>query len=164
MTRLTQGIFAAIVALSVAGAARAETWRTYFNPRFGVSAQVPADWTMGPAPANNDGRMFTAPGGSAEITVSGIFSVLPRTQEFSLRTTPNEGETITYKAVQGNVVVVSGTRADRIFYRKSVLNCAIWNDVSIEYPAKDKTRYDPLVAHVAGSLKPGRGYDFLPCP
>jgi hypothetical protein len=164
MTRLTRAILASIVLGSIAGAAWAETWRTYANPRFGVSAQVPSDWTMGPEPANGDGRVFTAPDGSAEIIVSGILSALSRDQEFSIRTAPNPGETITYKAVRGAVVVVSGTRGDKIFYRKSVLHCGIWNDVSIEYPAGEKTKYDALVVHVAASLAPGRGDAHLPCP
>jgi serine/threonine-protein kinase len=164
MTRRTRVILASIVLASIAGAAWAETWRTYVNPRFGVSAQVPSDWTMGPEPANDDGRAFTAPDGSAEIIVSGILSTLSRDQEFSIRTAPNPGETISYKAVRGAVVVVSGTRADKIFYRKSVLNCGIWNDVSIEYPAVEKAKYDVLVVHVAASLEPGRGYSRRPCP
>jgi len=164
MTRLTRAILASIVSGSIAGAAWAETWRTYVNPRFGVSAQVPSNWTMGPEPANDDGRAFTAPDGSAEIIVSGILSTLSRDQEFSIRTAPNPGETITYKAVRGAVVVVSGTHADKIFYRKSVLNCGIWNDVSIEYPVQEKAKYDALVVHVAASLEPGRGDARLPCP
>lgn len=162
MKRLVRGIFVAIAAASIAGGAGAETWRTYFNPRFGVSADVPSYWKMGPEPVNGDGRTFTAPDGSAEIGVTGIFSVLPRDEEISIWTT-RAGETITYKVVQGNVVVVSGTRGDKVFYRKSLLNCGIWNDLSIEYPARDKAEYDPLVVHVAASLKPGRGYNFVPC-
>jgi hypothetical protein len=164
MPRLIRAILASIVSGSIAGAAWAETWRTYVNPRFGVSAQVPSGWIMGPEPANDDGHVFTAPDGSAEIVVSGILSTLSRDQEFSLRTAPNPGETITYKAVQGAVVVVSGMRADKIFYRKSVLHCAIWNDVSIEYPARERAKYDALVVHVADSLEPGRGDTHLPCP
>jgi hypothetical protein len=164
MRRLTLSILASIVAGSIAGAAWAETWRTYVNPRFGVSAQVPSDWAMGPEPVNGDGRVFTAPDGSAEITVSGILSTSSRDQEFSIMSTANPGETITYKAVRGAVVVVSGARADKIFYRKSVLRCAIWNDVSIEYPAREKGKYDALVVHVAASLEPGRGDAPAPCP
>ena len=164
MTRLTLAIMASIVSGSIAGAASAETWRTYVNPRFGVSAQVPSDWTMGPEPVDGDGRVFTAPDGSAEITVSGILSTSSRDQEFAIMTAANPGETITYKAVRGAVVVVSGTRAGTIFYRKSVLHCAIWNDVSIEYPAREKSKYDALVVHVAASLEPGRGDAEAPCP
>src|ERR1700677_3835681 len=107
MMRLTRVMLASIVSRSIAGAAWAETWRTYVNPRFGVSAQVPSDWTIGPEPANGDGRVFTAPDGSAEITISGILSTSSRDEEFSIMTAPNPGETITYKAVRGAVVVVS---------------------------------------------------------
>jgi hypothetical protein len=162
--RKLQWLLAIAAAASVANGAWAEAWRTYVNPRYGVSAEVPADWTMGPPPVDNDGRGFTSPDGSAEITVSGILFVLPRDQGFSVLTLPRDGETITYKVVQGNLVVVSGVRGDRIFYRKSILDCGVWSDLSIEYPARDKLGYDPLVVHVAASLKPGQGYDNPNCP
>jgi len=119
---------------------------------------------MGPPPVDNDGRGFTSPDGSAEMSISGMLFVLPRDQEFSLRTLPGDGETITYKVVQGNLVVVSGFRGDKIFYRKSMLDCGVWSDLSIEYPARDKLGYDPLVVRAAASLKPGHGYDNPNCP
>jgi serine/threonine-protein kinase len=162
--RKTHRWLAIAAAASVASGAWAEAWRTYVNPRYGVSADVPADWTMGPPPVDNDGRGFTSPDGSAEISVSGILSVLPHDQDLALRTDPGSGETITYKVVQGNLVVVSGFRGDTIFYRKSILDCRVWSDLSIEYPAGDKLRYDPLVVRVAASLKPGHGYDNPNCP
>jgi hypothetical protein len=67
---------------------------------------------------------------------------------------PAEGETISYEKRGPRWIAVSGTLGDRIFYRKSILTCgdAIWNDVSIAYPAIDKEKYDALVAHVSARL------------
>lgn len=59
------------LALFVATAALAQDWRVYSNPRFGTRAEVPLKWRMGDAPANDDGRVFTAPDGRASITVYG---------------------------------------------------------------------------------------------
>jgi serine/threonine-protein kinase len=143
--------------------AQAEGWRSYHNTRFGVTAEAPADWTMGAAPENNDGRVFVSPDKSAEIVISGIFSISPREEEIASRLVPNEGETVTYKKRGAASVVVSGIKGDRIFYRKSMLSChgAIWNDLSIEYPASEKAKYDAVVAHLASSLRPGSGYDWI---
>ncbi len=163
MRRIELGILAAVAMISAAGGASAETWRTYVNPRFGVSAQVPASWKMEAPPENGDGEEFTAPGGRAQITVSGILSTSPRDQEFSIRTQPHEGETITYEIVRGNIALVSGVHGDKIFYRKSILNCNAWSELSIEYPAREKAQFDGLVVHVAASLKAGRGYGSPDC-
>jgi serine/threonine-protein kinase len=143
--------------------AQAEGWRSYHNTRFGVTADAPAEWTMGVAPENNDGRVFVSPDKRAEIIISGIFAVSSRGEEIASRLAPNEGETVTYKKRGSASVVVSGIKGDKIFYRKSMLSChdTIWNDLSIEYPASEKAKYDALVAHVASSLRPGSGYDWI---
>ncbi len=146
----------------IGSAAWAEgAWRPYYNDRFGVTADAPSDWKMGPAPENNDGRIFTSPNGSATITISGSFSTMPHDEEVAIRV-EQKGAAITYKKITPRLVVVSGTKSDRIFYSKSILSChgTIWNDLRVEYPVADKDKYDALVAHVSASLHPGPGYDF----
>ena len=63
-------------------------------------------------------------------------------------------------------LVVSGTRGDRIFYRRWLLSCgdAVWNGLSIEYPAAGKQAYDPLVTHMSRSLRAGTGWQVENCP
>jgi hypothetical protein len=163
MRRLRITPLSAALLVALANGAQAGVWRTYHNTRFGTKADVPASWTMGPPPQNNDGRSFTSPDKRAEITISGIFANIGSNDELASRLIATEGETITYKKRQDKWVVVSGAKGDRIFYRKTVLSCddTIANDLSIEYPAADKEKYDPLVAHVAASLRPGKGYDFV---
>lgn len=150
---------AALAALA-ATAAHAASWQTYANDRFGSTADIPAGWRAGEAPANDDGRVFTAPDGRASITVSGSHSVLPRTQEIGIMTAPGDGETVEYRREGRDWVVVSGYKGDRIFYRKALLSChgAVWNTVSLDYPAAAKAAFDPIVAHVAGSLRGGKGW------
>ena len=57
-------------------------------------------------------------------------------------------------------LVQSGLRGDMIFYKCSLLTCKdqVWNNLIIEYPGARKKEFDALVAHVAGSLRGGRGY------
>ena len=154
---------AAIFAILALRSAGAESWCAYHNERFGTTAEVPADWRMGAPPENNDGRVFTSPDGRAEIVVSGMFSIGPRSEEFALRLGPLDGETIEYERRGRDWLVVSGVKGDKIFYRKSLLSCrdTIWNNISLEYPASEKKTYDPLVAHVAASLRAGKGYDYV---
>jgi serine/threonine-protein kinase len=153
------------IAALITSGAHAETWRTYHNTRFGTTAQYPAGWTMGPPPQNNDGREFSSPDKRASIVIAGIFSTLPREDEIASRAKPEDGETITYAKRGAGWIVVSGTKGDIIFYRKSTLTCGdtIWNDLSIEYPAADKAKYDALVEHVSASLRGGSGYDAEKC-
>ncbi|MBG0811603.1 hypothetical protein IY145_19825 [Methylosinus sp. H3A] len=136
----------------------AEGWRSYHNPRFGTTADVPKDWSMGAAPENDDGRVFTSPDKRSVIIVYGGFRTFQKEQEIADRLAPGEGETITYKRRSKDWVAVSGTKGDRIFYRKSLLSCrgAVWNNVSIEYPASEKKKFDALVTRVSHSLRPGR--------
>lgn len=154
------------VIAALGGPASAGTWRTYVNERFGATAEVPADWQAGEPPANGDGLAFTSPDGAATVIVSGGLQTFDTIAEAMARyETPNDGETITYRHRGERSVVVSGTSGDRIFYRKSILSCrdTIWNSVSIDYPAADKSAYDALVTHVAGSLSPGPGWQAEDC-
>jgi hypothetical protein len=138
----------------------AESWRSYHNDRFGTTADVPADWKMQPPPENDDGRIFTSPDGRAELIVNGSYAGVVDPDELGSRLEPMEGETIAYKQRKGEWAVVSGTKGDKIFYRKTLLSCGntVANNISIEYPTSEKGRYDPLVAHVEASLRPGDGW------
>jgi hypothetical protein len=140
--------------------ALADGWRSYHNDRFGTTADVPAAWKMQPPPENDDGRIFVSPDGRGQIIVNGNYAGVVDPDELGYRLQPTEGETIAYKRRKSDWAVVSGTKGDRIFYRKTRLSCGgtIANNLSIEYPASEKGRYDSVVAHVEASLKPGKGW------
>jgi serine/threonine-protein kinase len=160
MKHLQLAFLLATLLVASGGDSRAENWRSYHNTRFGTAADVPASWTTGPEPTNDDGRKFMSPDKHAEITISGIFANADTDDELASRLEAGVGETIKFKKRQGRWVVVSGTKGDRIFYRKTLLSCgdSIANDLWIEYPAAEKQKYGALVAHVAASLRPSRGY------
>jgi len=144
----------------LATGALADGWRSYHNDRFGTTADIPAAWKMQPPPENDDGRIFVSPDGRAEIVVNGSYAGVVEPDELGYRLEPSEGETIAYKQRKGDWAVVSGTKGDRIFCRKTRLSCrgTIANSLSIEYPASEKSRYDSIVTHVEASLKPGDGW------
>jgi serine/threonine-protein kinase len=160
------GIFALALALAVPATAHAVSVRTYVNERFGSTADVPTDWTPGEAPDNGDGLRFTSPDGQAWIVVSGGRQVWDSVGEaMAILESPNEGEQITYRHRETRLVVVSGLKRDRIFYRKSILSCrdTVWNNVAIEYPAARKQVFDAIVVQVAKSLRPGKSIEVAEC-
>ena len=154
--------FLILAALLASTAAQAQTaqWRAYHNTRFGVTADYPAGWTMGPEPENNDGRVFTSPDGQARVTIYGHFVLDGRDAELAESEKGRAGEAVTYRLRKGHWIALSGTRGGAIFYRKALISChdTVSNNVEIEYPAAEKEKYDALVAHVAASLRPGPGY------
>lgn len=141
-----------------ADAGAAESWRVYANARFGSVADVPRDWRPGREPENGDGLRFASPDGQASVTVSGSLHIWDTPEEaMDIMQGADKDETVTYQRRTKRMLIVSGTRGNAIFYRKSILSCRdqIWNSVSIEYPAQRKAAYDALVTHVAGSLRFG---------
>lgn len=156
---------ALILALAVPAGAHAASFRTYVNERFGSTADVPEDWAPAEAPANGDGLRFVSPDGQAWIIVSGSFQVGSLSEAVALLEAPNDGEQVTYHHRETRLVVVSGLKRDRIFYRKSILSCrdTVWNSIAFEYPAARKQVFDVIVTQVAKSLKPGKGADAAEC-
>jgi hypothetical protein len=144
-----------------------EAWTSYHNPRFGTAIDYPARFRPGRPPDNNDGLSFTAPDG-ATLRVWGSLNVLEHDVaglETFLRES-EEGARITYRAAARNWLVLSGTRADHIFYQRHVFSHRneVVNAFEISYPAKLAAVYDPIVARMAKSLRPGRGYQIDRAP
>jgi serine/threonine-protein kinase len=138
--------------------AQAQAWTTYHNPRFGATADVPAGWQPGRPPDNGDGLVFTSPDGAAHLTISGSLNVWDMIEEaMEIYEIGNAGETVTYTHRESKAVTVSGTKGDLIFYAKHILSCRdqVWNSIYLEYPVARKKEFDPLVVHIAHSLRPG---------
>ena len=167
MTRRHTTSLGAIALLALAAVATAAPqYRTYANPRFGTTADVPVDWKSDPPPANGDGLRFNSPDKRASLTVSGSLNIYDTVEEaMKSYEEPGDGEKITYRHREPRAIVVSGTRGNTIFYGKHILSCGdqIWNSVYLEYPTAEKAAYDALVAHVAGSLRPGRSAQVPNC-
>ena len=154
-------LLAALVALPSVAHAQ-EAWATYRNTRFGTSVEYPARFRPGRPPDNNDGLSFIAPDG-ATLSVWGSLNVEEHDVaglEAFLRENPKAGERITYRASGANWLVLSGTRGDRIFYKRHLLSHRneIINAFEISYPAALGGTYDPIVSRLSRSLRPGRGY------
>jgi hypothetical protein len=139
-----------------------ETWKTYFNDRYGTSISYPSRFKPGPPADANDGLRFAAADG-AELAVWGAFNALEHDiaglEEF-LRESLKDDEKITYRAAGKSWLVLSGTRGERLFYKRYLLSHRneVENAFEISYPAALAAAYDPIVTRIAKSLKAGRGY------
>ena len=137
-----------------------EAWTSYHNTRFGTSIEYPARFRPGRPPDNDDGLSFIAVDG-ATLSVWGSLNVEAHDVaglEAFLRESPQAGEQITYRASGASWLVLSGTRGDRIFYQRHLLSHRgeIINAFEISYPAALRTGYDPIVARLSRTLRPGR--------
>jgi hypothetical protein len=125
-------------------------YETYGNARFSFSVDVPTFFVAQPAPTNGDGLTWTW-GGHAKMTAAGMNSVsLPMAELCKdYRTRPGVKSTsITKKSCW-----VTGTDAGRIYWERTVLSGDFLFELSLDYDARLKKRFDPLVAHVNASWK-----------
>jgi len=152
--------FFTMAALTVTAYAQDAGWRTYTNERFGSRIEYPANiFSPEPPPENGDGRRFKSR--DAEFTISAGYNVMSDTLqslEDSLRHpdpgSPADFANVTYRLSKGNVLVLSGFRADRVYYDKFVFSRdhETVHHFAITYPASAKGTYDPVVERMSKSM------------
>jgi hypothetical protein len=153
---------AMVTAILLAPAARGESWLTYHNDRYGTTIDYPDVFAMQRPPDSDDGREFKSPD-DADFTVSASYFALGLTvakyRDFIVKNL-DPGSTITYETRGKNWFVISGTKAGNIFYEKHLLShgAQMNEDFVISYPASAKQTYDPIVARMAKSFRPGKGF------
>ena len=154
----------AFVAVGIASSDRAaaDAWRTYFNDRYGTTIDYPDIFKAEPPPDANDGRRFKSADG-AEFAVYASYNAL----DFDLAgfrdsvlADMNPGKHVTYQAHGDDWFVVSGTSGDKIFYERHALThkAEMTESFVITYPASSRATYDPIVARMAKSFRPGSGF------
>ncbi len=140
--------------------AQAADWKNYLNGRFGFSVDVPASFKSKPPPLNGDGLGFVSKDKTAEISIYGHNITFHHMSSKSLADDAREYEElasdlrITYRQIAPSAYTLSGVSGDRIVYIHAVKTCkgeaaAI---LRVEYPQADKLQFDPLIAHMAGTL------------
>lgn len=158
-----RAVLGGLIALALPQAAIAqERWSTYRNDRFGTAIDYPSRFSAGRPPDNNDGLSFSASDGAA-FSVWGSFNALEHDLaglEAFVRENREKDERITYRAAGKTWFVLSGTRGDRIVYKRYMISHRgeVVNGFEISYPAELAKAYDPIVVRMSKSLRPGRGY------
>jgi hypothetical protein len=162
MTRRLSFAFVALAAALFASAAGADTWLAYHNDRYGTTIDYPDLFKAQPPPDANDGRTFKSADG-AQFVVFAEYNAL----DFNLATyrdfivkNIDPGEVITYRSSGDNWFVISGTKGTDIFYERHMLShgAQMTEGFVMTYPASLKATYDPIVARIAKSFRPGTGF------
>ena len=131
---------------------------TCVNGRFGTSCTFPDDIFLlrQPEPENGDGQRWLSADG-ASLVCSGMFNVTddtPKTRIAAEKASQNASYSITYSKAGRNWAVLSGVHDGRIFYHRLLFgDDAVVRSVWIDYPQALRSKYDPLVGKIAGSLK-----------
>ena len=133
---------------------------TYYNSRFEYSIKYPTKvfFPQEEAP-NGDGRVFAAKGG-AELRIWAQYNALMETLKEAYQSDLKEhGAGVTYKVLQSNGYVISGTKGNKVYYQKTLLNGsdgdggAVFATFTIEYKKSEKAKYDAIVTKIAASFK-----------
>lgn len=131
---------------------------TYTNERFGTVCTFPDEiFTLRqPEPDNGDGQQWLTADG-ASLICSGILNVdddTPTAFVSAERASKEPGYRITYSKTGKDWAVLSGIKGGNIFYERRLFGKdGVIRTVWIDYPRALKSKYDPLVDAIAGSLK-----------
>lgn len=126
---------------------RRRSQRERLNP----AAMVPPNWQLQPPNSNWKGNRFLSPDGSSWLNAYASWTDTEPITSHMQSVAFAEGETVTYLRGERDWIVVSGTKGDRIFYRKAVIACGgkVWHHVAFEYPITLKQQMDPFVIRAA---------------
>lgn len=131
---------------------------TYSNARFGTVCTFPDEiFTLRqPEPDNGDGQQWLSADG-ASLICSGILNIdddTPKGFVAAEKASEGPGYKITYSKTGKDWAVLSGLKDENIFYERRLFGKdGVIRTVRIEYPPALKSKYDPLVGPIAGSLK-----------
>ncbi|SDA98016.1 hypothetical protein [Mesorhizobium qingshengii] len=149
--------FLAVVATIAATNAVAAQF-TYVNERFGTVCTFPDEvfTDRQPEPENGDGQEWLSADG-ASLICSGILNTdddTPKGFVAAEKASKEPGYRITYSKAGKDWAVLSGLKDGKIFYERRLFGKdGVIRTVWIEYPPAVKSKYDRLVAAIAGSLK-----------
>jgi hypothetical protein len=125
-------------------------WRSYISP----ADVVPPNWQLQPADPNLNGKRFVSPDGSSWF-VAYSFPTANETIASHMQSIAFvDGERLTYLRGEHGRIVASGSKADRIFYRKAIIACGgkVWHHIEFEYPIALKQQMDLFVARAAAVI------------
>lgn len=142
------------VFLVVFGAVAAD-WQAYRNARFGFAVEYPAGLlTMQPPPANDDGRVFSAPDRRIEVIASASHNVLEDSigQLYTKALARYGPGNVSYRRQGSSFYVVSGIAGGRVFYEYVQIarkgGSEYVGSLLVRYPAEEKAVMDRVVTRM----------------
>ena len=130
-------------------------YKSYQNTRFGFRVKYPGNFTPMPKPANNDGREFKSKDGGFNLFVYGSNYIEGFESQSEYEFAIDNFNEITYDRKGKNWFVLSGYKGNKIIYQKTFYGRGCSNTIFMEYPKKDKSKYDDIVTAIVRSFKPG---------
>jgi len=126
---------------------RRRSWRGSANP----ADMVPPNWQLQPPDPNWNGKRFLSPDGSSSLAVYAFSTASEPIASHMQSVAFAKDEMPTYLRGERNWIVVSGTKGDRIFYRKATIACGgkAWHHIAFEYPIALKREMDLFVMRAA---------------
>lgn len=130
------------------------------NGRFGFTCNVPASFVVQQASANGDGFSYQGADGQAKITCFGSNNVstsVRQAYEQELASLRSEGDSVTYQALVGNAITVSGiSRSDGgVYYRRILWGPGSVDTLQWSYPRSLLGQLKAAVEHSAATFHPG---------
>ena len=116
---------------------------------------VPPGWSTQQTEGRNDVIRYISPDGAAVLTLHDLpRGGLSLREELAAASQRSGGE-ITYRRVAASWFVISGYRADQIFYTRVELACGgrRWHVAELTYPRRQKARLDAAVTHASHTLR-----------
>lgn len=146
-----------VLSLSFCLSASAQVkYTSYVNDRFEFLVEYPSSiLTPQPQPENGDGRTFMSRDKNIEMRAWGQNNALGRTIEQQFAEAKRQCGKTSYERVDAMVFVVSCVKNGRITYQRSIYRESddVFVNFLIEYPVRDKRRFDPIVTRIANSMR-----------
>ena len=146
-----------LVAATASIAASAASWERYQNERFGYEVAIPPGFPMIREADNSDGGWSSSPNGDADLKVWGtnlLDRSFPDEIASRIKSDTSAGWAISYRVVKPTNAVWSGKKGARIVYVRAIPVCSDQAAfVRIEYDSDQKSDFDRVVSHLAGSLR-----------
>lgn len=131
-------------------------YASYTNPRYGFTALWPSFLRAQPPPTDGDGQAWASPDGRVVLSAYGannVFSYSPVQDEAA----DAHGISVTYSAISGNVVTVSGFKdnGSTIVYQRDVVGPGAIDTLYWTYPATQKAQWDAAISLTSLAFQPG---------
>lgn len=133
-------------------------WKTYVNDRYGYSVDYPSAKVVAqPEAQNGDGLVFQGKDGASSITIWAAYNV----EEYSVAdgldrlvaaVAQKRATTLTKFTKDGFVASGYAAGKTRIWYHRVRIAGDTIAHVELEYPAKQKAAWDPIVTRVSSSF------------
>ncbi|MEM6803491.1 MAG: hypothetical protein AAF696_18940 [Bacteroidota bacterium] len=130
-----------------------ENYKTYENQRFEYCLDIPINiFEAQKPPENGDGRRFLSTYGDCLLLCYGGHTLGNNLQdEMYLQLEGDHRgreQSITYKRISKDFFILSGYVDDRIFYHRTHLENEMYKTFYLEYPQKEKERFDKIISHM----------------